>query len=145
MNITALQNELSVKNKNGMAFLLSAVLIWTIITIVFLLPLPLQEKNIYALLSTGLVFPLAVLLSKIIQADWKSANNPLGDLGLYLNLAQLMYFPIIFWALTYSPAEMLMFFAIITGAHFFLMAGSTIQKLIISWLRPFPLSLCSSV
>lgn len=69
--------------------------------------------------STGLMFPLAVLMSKIIKADFKTDDNPIGMLGLHLNFAQLMYFPLIFWAFSKSPEQMILFFAVITGAHLF--------------------------
>jgi hypothetical protein len=119
MDLLEVKNELSVKSKNGIAFLLAGTIIWTIITVVFLQPLGIKEKNIFLFYSTGLTFPLAIMISKVIKADWKNKDNPLSKLGLYLNLAQLMYFPIIFWAFVTNPTNMVLFFAIITGAHFF--------------------------
>ncbi|MDE5416141.1 DUF7010 family protein [Alkalihalobacterium chitinilyticum] len=119
MEITRVRNELSVKGKNGVGFLLSAVVIWSMITIIFLQPIETHQKNIYMLFSTGLMFPLSVGISSLIHADWRLKNNPLGDLGLYLNLAQVIYFPILFWGIITSPSDAILFFAIITGAHFF--------------------------
>ncbi|MCL7745623.1 DUF7010 family protein [Halalkalibacter alkaliphilus] len=119
MEVTKIRNELSVKGKNGIGFLFSAVVIWSIITIIFLQPIETQQKNIYMLFSTGLMFPLSVGISSLIRADWRLKNNPLGDLGLYLNLAQIIYFPILFWGIARNPNDAILFFAIITGAHFF--------------------------
>ncbi|WP_332631305.1 DUF7010 family protein [Halalkalibacter flavus] len=119
MELTKIRNELSVKGKNGIGFLFSAVVIWSIITIIFLQPIEIQQKNIYMLFSTGLMFPLSVGISSLIRADWRLKNNPLGDLGLYLNLAQIIYFPILFWGIARIPNDAIIFFAIITGAHFF--------------------------
>lgn len=119
MNLVDLQMNLSLRSKNGLAFLLSGIVVWIIITIIYVLPIELKFQNIFMLSVTALLFPLAVFISKIINADWKSKDNPLGTLGLYLNLAQVMYFPLIFWALFNSPEEMVSFFAIIAGAHFF--------------------------
>ncbi|MCE7791843.1 hypothetical protein K8O68_05345 [Salipaludibacillus sp. CUR1] len=119
MDVTQSRNNLSVISKNGIGFLLSAVVIWAIITIIFLQPIEIHSKNIYMLFSTGLMFPLSVGMSALIKADWRLKNNPLGNLGLYLNLAQLIYFPILFWGIIKSPNDAIVFFAIITGAHFF--------------------------
>lgn len=113
------RKELSVKGKNGIGFLLSASVVWSIITIIFLQSIETDQKNIYMLFSTGLMFPLSVGISTLIKADWKLKNNPLGNLGLFLNLAQLIYFPILFWGIIKSPNDAILFFAIITGAHFF--------------------------
>jgi hypothetical protein len=71
------------------------------------------------LFSTGLMFPLSVGISSLIKADWKFEDIPLGNLGLYLNLAQIVYFPILIWAIIKSPESAVLFFAIIVGAHFF--------------------------
>jgi hypothetical protein len=119
LNLIEIKNELSVKGKNGIAFLLSALIIWIIITVISLQPFGIYEKNIYTLFSTGLMFPLSVAISALIKAEWKFKDIPLGSLGLYLNLAQIVYFPILLWAIAKSPNEMVLFFSIIVGAHFF--------------------------
>ncbi|MFC4401707.1 DUF7010 family protein [Gracilibacillus xinjiangensis] len=114
-----IRNEISVKAKNGIGFLLAAIVIWSIITIIFLLPIDIQKKNIYMLISTGIMFPLSVGISTMIKADWQLKNNPLGNLGLIFNFAQLIYFPILFFGMITNPEDAIIFFAIITGAHFF--------------------------
>lgn len=119
MNLAKLRNELSIRGKNGIAFLLSASILWFVFTIIYMQPLPLQSKNIILLIMTGLLFPLAVGIAKLIKADWKLEDHPFSQLGLLLNLAQFMYFPIVFWALVGEPKKMIVFFAVITGAHFF--------------------------
>ncbi|WP_233275822.1 DUF7010 family protein [Salibacterium aidingense] len=119
MEILELKKALSVRGKNGLPFLLSACVIWAGITVLFLLPLAIDTKNIFMLFATGLMFPIALILSKWTKSEWKMEDHPLSSLGLYLNLAQFMYFPIIFWAFVQSPHHMVVFFAVITGAHFF--------------------------
>lgn len=119
VDVVNLTNQLSIRAKNGIGFLMSAVIVWGIITVIFLLPIEIHTKNVLMLFSAGIMFPLALLFSKLIKADWRTNDHPLGMLGFYLNLAQLMYFPIIFWALVQSPDQMVLFFAIITAAHFY--------------------------
>ncbi|QGH32912.1 hypothetical protein GI584_02075 [Gracilibacillus salitolerans] len=119
MNILALKRDAAIKGKNGIAFIIAATIIWLAITVVYLQSIPLLTKNIILFFLTAFLFPLALAVSTIVKADWKLADNPLGMLGLFLNLAQFMYFPIIFWAFMQSPKEMIIFFAIVTGAHFF--------------------------
>ncbi|MGL4335284.1 MAG: DUF7010 family protein [Turicibacter sp.] len=119
MNLIHLQNELSLRCKNGIGFLLSATLIWSIILVIFLLPLEIEQQNLFTFFSTGIMFPVAILCSKLIKSDWNTNDHPLGMLGLYLNLAQLMYFPILFFTFNAAPEFMIIFFAIITVAHLF--------------------------
>lgn len=118
-DLEKMRNELSIKGKNGLGFLLAGTVIWIIISVIFLLNIEIYNKSIFMLFSTGLMFPLAVGISQLIGADWKFKTNPIGSLGLYLNLAQIIYFPILFWAIGKSPEEAVIFFAIITAAHFF--------------------------
>ena len=89
------------------------------VLVIFLFPYEIESKNILTLFSTGITFPLAILISKVIKADWKVNDNPLGMLGLYINLAQLMYFPILFFAFVKTPNQFIIFFGVITGAHLF--------------------------
>ena len=119
MNIDELRSELSIKCKNGLPFLMSATIVWLMIFLVFLLPLEIKTKNIYTFFCTGVMFPVAILIANIIKAEWKSNDSPIGMLGLYLNLAQLMYFPILFYSFSKNPEQMTIFFAVITGAHIF--------------------------
>ncbi|WP_298785556.1 DUF7010 family protein [uncultured Marinococcus sp.] len=125
MEIHAWRRELSVKGKNGIAFLMAAVLIWVLITGVFLLSLDLYTQNILMLCSSGLMLPLAILFSRLLRVEWKFDDNPLGSLGLSLNLTQLAYFPLLLWAIAASPVDAVLFFAVITGAHFSRTVGFT--------------------
>src|SRR5690625_358727 len=119
MDINSVRDDLSIKGKNGIAFLCSGIIIWIIISLIFSLSIGVNVKNILMLFSTGLMFPLSIGLSQMFKADWKLEGNPLSKLGLYLNLAQIMYFPILFWAIIKTPESAVIFFAIITSAHFF--------------------------
>lgn len=107
MNINELRNELGIRCKNGLPFLLAATIVWSLVLVVFLLPYGIESKNILTLYSTGITFPLAILISKVIKADWKVNDNPLGMLGLYINLAQLMYFPILFFTFAKAPNQVI--------------------------------------
>ncbi|WP_147535745.1 DUF7010 family protein [Bacillus marasmi] len=119
MDLVQIKNDLSIRGKNGIGFLLSGSVIWTIITVIFFQEMDIQIKNILMLFATGIMFPLAILISKIIKAEWIFKDVPLSSLGVIFNVAQFFYFPIMFYAFAKSPNEMVLFFAIITGAHFF--------------------------
>lgn len=114
------KRDAAIRGKKGVSFILAGTVIWIVITAIFLMPnLSLETKNIFMLVSTGMMFPLAVGISTLLKADWKLEDNPLNMLGLIINLAQFAYFPFIFWAFAKSPEQVVLFFAIITAAHFF--------------------------
>jgi hypothetical protein len=118
MDLHSMKQDLALRNKNGLPFLLSGMVVWTLITAAFLLPIELRFQNIALLALTGILFPLAIGLAALLKADWKSEGNPLGSLGLVFNVAQFAYFPLVFWAFGSQPEAMVFVFAVITGAHF---------------------------
>src|SRR5690625_7038186 len=117
MDIDKMRNDLSIRGKNGLPFLIAATIIWLIITVIYFQSgLDIKTKNIFMFIFTGLMLPLAVGFSKVIKAEWKF-DHPLGNLGLLLNLAQFIYFTIIFWAFFISPSEMFVFLSLFSISH----------------------------
>jgi len=114
-----LRLELSVQAKNGVDFIAAATVIWLIVAYIWSLPHSPYTKSIFTFIVGSGTIPLAWLFSKILKTNWKVANNPLEPLGLWLNFAQLFYFPFLVFILLKYPLYFVMTYAIITGAHFF--------------------------
>ncbi len=117
--LKALKNELSIKAKSGLDFIIAACIIWFAISYVWTLTATTYNKSILTFIVGGPMLPLAFMLSKILKTNWKIKGNPLQPLGLWLNFAQLFYFPFLIFILLANPDFFVMTFAIITGAHFF--------------------------
>lgn len=115
----ALRLELSVKAKNGLDFIAAASLVWLAITFIWTLPYPPKQLGSLTFLVGALLLPLAWLFSKVLGTTWTLPHNPLQPLGLWLNFAQLFYFPLLFFVFGRQPAYFIMAYGIITGAHFF--------------------------
>ncbi|HTF89878.1 MAG TPA: hypothetical protein VK843_15800 [Planctomycetota bacterium] len=114
-----LRLELSVRAKNGIDFITSAAIVWLILAWIWTLPHSAYNRSIYTFVAGSITIPLAFALSKVFKTSWKTPGNPLEPLGLWLNFAQLFYFPfLVFILLTYSD-YFVMSYAIITGAHLF--------------------------
>lgn len=118
-NFDALRIELSIKAKNGIDFIIAASIIWAAIAYIWTLPYTSYNNSILTFIVGGLMLPLAFLLSKILKTSWTNKGNPLEPLGLWLNFAQLFYFPFLVFALIKTPDYFVMVYVIITGAHFF--------------------------
>ena len=114
-----LRIELSVKLKNGLDFTLAASIIWLAIAFVWTLNAKPYDKSVLTFIVGSVMLPLALLISKIIKTTWTIKENPLQPLGLWLNFAQLFYFPFLVFTLIKSPGYFVMVYAIITGEHFF--------------------------
>ncbi|WP_324674824.1 DUF7010 family protein [Hymenobacter sp. GOD-10R] len=115
----ALKLELSVKAKNGIDFIVAASIIWAVITFVWTLPNSPAYNSFITFFVGGAMLPLAWMLSKVFRTTWKLPHNPLQPLGLWLNFAQLFYFPFLMFIYSKYPQYFIMTYGIITGAHFF--------------------------
>jgi hypothetical protein len=114
-----LRLELSVRAKNGVDFITSAAIVWLILAWIWTLPHSPYNRSVYTFIAGSITIPLAFALSKVFGTSWKTPGNPLEPLGLWLNFAQLFYFPFLVFILLTDPADFVMTYAIITGAHFF--------------------------
>jgi hypothetical protein len=114
-----LRLELSVNAKNGVDFIVSATVVWILLGYIWTLPYSAYDRSILTFIAGAITMPLAFALSKVFKTRWKSPGNPLEPLGLWLNFAQLFYFPFLVFILLTEPQFFVMTYAIITGAHFF--------------------------
>ncbi len=115
-----LKIEIQVKAKNGIDFILAATIIWFGIFLIWKFSnYSLYNKSMFTFILVSLLTPSALLLSKVFKTNWKIKDNALQPLGLWLNFAQLIYFPFLFFILIKYPNYFLMTYAIITGAHLF--------------------------
>lgn len=121
-SLDKLRIKSSVKSKNGLDFTLSAGIIWFIIGWIWALDFKAYNKSVFTFIIGALMIPLALLFSKLFKTIWTDKDNPLQPLGLWMNFAQLFYFPFLVFSLIKFPDYFVMVYAIITGGHFFLYA-----------------------
>ena len=114
-----MRTEIVLSNKNGINFILAASICWITIAFIWMGHADSGKLVLYSFIATMPMLPLAYLFGKIFKTSWKIEDNALNDLGLWLNLAQLFYFPLLIVVLMKNNYDMPMALAIITGAHFF--------------------------
>ena len=118
-DLNQLRLELVLKAKNGIDFIIAASITWFAIAYIWTLPFTSYDKSVLTFIVGGLMLPMAYGLSKVLKTQWKVPDNPLQPLGLWLNFAQLFYFPFLVFVLLKQPDYFIMTYVIITGAHFF--------------------------
>ncbi|WP_127846026.1 DUF7010 family protein [Psychroflexus aestuariivivens] len=114
-----LKLEIQLKAKNGIDFIFAASLIWFGIYLIWTLDYGSYQKSIFTFIIGGILLPLAFAFSKLFKTNWKIKDNPLQPLGIWLNFAQLIYFPFLVFILIKYPDYFIMAYAVITGAHLF--------------------------
>ena len=110
--------EYAVKQKKGLPFIMASLVLWTIMLIAFLTDLDIATKNMIAMCCSALLMPVGMLFGKIIKVDIFSKECPLSSLSIVAALNQLLYLPIVLWAMYAVPDKMIMAYAIVVGAHF---------------------------
>lgn len=117
LDLDALRKDCARKQKKGLPFILTSVLIWTGILCVHLTGLPNVTKNLLTFCCAAPLVPVAFLVSKLIGVDFQGKDNPLTKLGLLFTVNQIVYLLIAMWVYNAMPEMMLMVFAMIFGAH----------------------------
>lgn len=105
------------KQKRGLHFIVASVFIWLAVLIIHTSTLPIMSKNLLTFCCSSTLFPLSLLISKILKIDFQNKENPLSKLGLILSLNQILYILIAMWIYNVFPEKMLMVYAMIFGAH----------------------------
>ncbi len=114
-----LKIEIQIEAKNGLDFIIAAGIVWIAVSLIWTLNYTSYQKSVLTFMVGAALLPLAFGLSKVLKTNWKVKGNPLQPLGLWLNFAQLIYFPFLIFVLLKHPDYFIMAYAIITGAHLF--------------------------
>ena len=116
--LNALRIEYAVKQKKGLPFIMTSIVLWAIMLITFLTDLDLSTKNIIAACCSILLIPVSFLFGKLLKVNTFSKENPLSSLSTLAALNQVLYLPVVVWAMYAAPEKMIMMYAIVCGAHF---------------------------
>ncbi len=118
-NFTVLKSELQIKTKKRVDFILAASIIWMVVGYIWTFEYTSYNKSVLTFIIGSGMLPLAFVFSKVFKTQWMIKDNPLQPLGLWLNFAQLFYFPILIFVMIKNPDYFILTYAIITGAHLF--------------------------
>ncbi|MGN0999462.1 MAG: DUF7010 family protein [Faecousia sp.] len=113
-----LKIQYAVKQKKGLPFIMASAVLWSIMLIACLTDLDIAAKNMIALCCSALLMPVGMLCGKIMKVNIFSKENPLSSLSIVAALNQLLYLPIVLWAMYAVPDKMIMVYAMVVGAHF---------------------------
>ena len=119
MGLEELRDNCAKEQKKGLHFILTSIIIWTVITLFHLTSLPILTKNLFTFCSTSLLLPISFVISKLIKVKFSNKENPLNSLGFLFSMNQLLYLLIAMWVYAAVPEKLVMVMAIIFGAHLF--------------------------
>lgn len=117
MSLDELRNDIILKQKKGLPFILASVVIWLLIAVVAAFDIRIGLKNILVFCCSAPLLPLSWLIGKKIGVDIFSKDNELGNLGFLFTINQMLYLLIVMWVFSAVPDKMVMVYAMVFGAH----------------------------
>ena len=112
-----LQKEIILESKMGYPILLSGAIVFLIYTVLhFIFPI----KAVYLIWIFGLsvIFPVGILIGKIVGVNLLSNANPLGTLGGIVAAPQAFYIPVFIIVYMHIPEYIPFTVGLLAGSHF---------------------------
>ena len=121
-SLSSLRMDLASRSGWNVGFFVAGMLLWIGILITNL-AVPIETARMIWIALTFGVFPIAVFVSKLIQADPFCKDNPLGQLVGYTHMSVVsLSFPIFIIAAIYEPHIQLLAMAILLSIDFYVMS-----------------------
>lgn len=117
MELNELIKDCARRQKKGLHFILTSILIWAMICAVHLTDMPIDTKNLITFCCSAVLFPMAWMLSKVLKIDFEGKGNPLTKAGILFSINQMLYILIVMWVYAAVPEKMVMVYAMVFGAH----------------------------
>jgi hypothetical protein len=122
MNLVSLQIDLAQRSKWNIGYFLSGLVFWIYVLITFL-NVPVDKAPTYWLVGTFFIFPIAILFSKLCNADPFTKDNKLADLVGFTHMSVIgMSMPIILVIYFKYPEALLLTMAIAYCIDFYVMS-----------------------
>lgn len=120
-SLQSLRVDLARRSFWNLGYFVAGLIFWLYVTTVNVY-LPLEKAKFYWLGGTFLIFPVAVLISRLIGADPFSKGNHLGELVGYTHMSVIaLSFPIVIFSMIYFPEAMILILAIAYCLDFYVM------------------------
>ena len=117
MELNELIKDCACRQKKGLHFIMTSILIWAMICAVHLTDMPINTKNLITFCCSAVLFPMAWMLSKVLKIDFEGKGNPLTKAGILFSINQMLYILIVMWVYAAVPEKMVMVYAMVFGAH----------------------------
>ncbi|MBP0968664.1 MAG: hypothetical protein J5744_00805 [Oscillospiraceae bacterium] len=117
MDIDALRDDIALRQKKGLPYIIGSVVIWILIAVVCSLDIPVMTRNMLVFCCSCPLLPIAWLAGKALKIDIFGKENPLGNLGFIFTMNQILNLLIVMWVYAAVPEKMVMVYAMVFGAH----------------------------
>lgn len=119
MGFSEVQNDLIIKTKRGLPMIIVGMFFWLIVGLLSFFEMHIKMHGLLLFIGISIIFPLGILLSKMMKIDMVAKDNSLSALSGMLGAMQLFFTPILMVIFVDEPQMLPFFVGILTGAHFF--------------------------
>lgn len=121
-NLQSLRVDFAKRSYWNLGYFAAGLIFWLYVTAINVY-FPLNTAKIYWLVGTFFIFPIAVLVSRLLGADPFSKGNSLGELVGYTHMSVIVLtFPIVIFSMIYFPEAMILILAIAYCLDFYVMS-----------------------
>ncbi|KAA0544609.1 hypothetical protein FZW96_19565 [Bacillus sp. BGMRC 2118] len=117
MNYEELQLDLAKHAQKGYPMFLAGIIFW-LVTLISSFILELEVLVWVYIFGVGLVFPLGILLAKLLSVNFLASHNPLSAIGGLVGGIQIFFAPIVILLAFNKPEWIPFVLGVLTGAHF---------------------------
>lgn len=123
-NLNQIRRDLALRGKWNIGYFASGFTFWVFIGIICNY-LPIENARTYMVGATFIIFPMAVMYSKLFKADPFMKGNNFGELVGYTHMSVVtLSFPIIILTAIYLPNALILVMAILYCLDFYVMSWS---------------------
>jgi hypothetical protein len=120
-NLQALRIDLAKRSFWNLGYFVAGLIFWLYVIAIDVY-FSLEAAKTYWLVGTFFIFPIAVLVSRLLDADPFSKGNRLGELVGYTHMSVItLTFPIVIFSMIYFPEAMILILAIAYCLDFYVM------------------------
>jgi len=116
--LAELRADVSARTGRGINAIVAGIGLWTVFAILGVL---VHSEFVLALcyvFGSGLLFPLSLVVAKLMHLDTYAKGNPLGTLAGLTGAVQILFIPLMLGAVFLVPTAVPWFLAVLVGAHF---------------------------
>lgn len=120
-DLQSLRVDLAKRSYWNLGYFVAGLIFWLYV-IAINIYFPIEKARFYWLAGTFFIFPIAVLVSRLLGTDPFSKGNRLGELVGYTHMSLIaLTFPIVICSMIYFPEAMILILAIAFCLDFYVM------------------------
>ncbi|MBS4207065.1 hypothetical protein [Bacillus sp. FJAT-50079] len=118
MDLNETMLDLMKRTKKGIAMFYVGTVYWLLLGVISFVNIDVKLLGLIYLIGAGSLFPLGILISKLLKIDFFAKDNPLSTMAGVLGGMQILFAPILILIFMEKVEWLPFFVAILTGAHF---------------------------